>query len=176
MKTFTKFVTAMVVIGSVSVATAASRPTRIMTIVSNPGVNEIVFLTDVAHKLRAFSDDTGFEACARIATDGTRYGVVVDTAYSHIGCVVEDSDVPPGMHPTAFTIHSHGLDRPFNASRQDKRFMGPAVRRDATISFAGQKTEEFSTIDYEAPGYLAGKYGLYFQHGPGTQTTVVSYK
>ncbi len=153
-------------------ATAAEYTVKhVETMLSEPGADKITFLADVGHKLRAFSDHTRFEACAAIATDGSRYGVVITTSGSHIGCAINTDDVPAGMHYTGETIHSHPRPTKFYASKADMQFIAGGNER---VTATRMSTDEFSDGDYAAPGYLAGRRGLYHQSGAGTSMKVSS--
>ncbi|HET7267841.1 MAG TPA: hypothetical protein VFJ15_06995, partial [Oleiagrimonas sp.] len=67
---------------------------KLHTMTSQTGQSKVAFLVDVAHWLRHYSTDTGFEACARIAADGDRYGVVITTSKSHFGCAIDNTMLP----------------------------------------------------------------------------------
>lgn len=156
-------------------ATAADFPTdRVTTLVSAPGADKIAFLIDAGKTLRAFSDKTGYEACAEIATDGDRFGLIVTTSHSHIGCAVNRGLVPDGMHPTGESIHSHGINTAFHPSRIDRMFLGiPLTARADAAIVGGQDPNHFSATDFAgAHGYLATPTGLKYQRGSGTETAV----
>lgn len=145
------------------------------TITSEAGETHTAYLVRVAHWLRSYSDRTGYEACGRLATDGQRYSVAITTSKSHVGCAIANQHVPAGMRPTDMTIHSHGTSRRTAMTPADRAFLGYGQSR--TLMYVhGQDTERFSLQDYRGgPGYLAGRDGLYVQHGKGTQTAVVAY-
>jgi len=67
---------------------------QLRTMTSAPGQSKVAFLVDVAHWMRSWSDKTGFEACGEIATDGSRYGVVITTSKSHFGCAIDNTLLP----------------------------------------------------------------------------------
>lgn len=165
-------VVAMVVCMS---AVAADFPRdRIAVMVSEPGADKIAFLSDVGRRLRAFSDETGFEACAGIAADVDRYGVVITTSRSHVGCSIDPDDTPDGMYFTGETIHSHGRKRATALNKQDMMFATSVGKGGTMVRVLRMDADNFSPTDYAVPGYLAGKRGLYYQNGEGTQTKVSS--
>jgi len=146
---------------------AHADPVTVM--VSQPGQDKVVFLTQVAQTLRTFTNHSGFEACGGVATDGQRYGVAISTSNSHVGCAIDTHNVPDGMHYVGETIHSHSRQKLAHLSEQDLLFTGgnsQIIRTDA---------DYFSANDYAIPGYLAGRSALFYQHGEGTQQRVSSW-
>lgn len=126
---------------------------------------EHAFLRRIAPQLRAYSDRTGFEACGVIAADGEgRFGVVLGSSRSHIGCANDPARMPAGMTSTGETIHSHG--RPglrVRATAADWVLMGSP--QDPPHFIGGFDLNHFSDQDYEHPGYLATPAGLLYQAG-----------
>lgn len=148
---------------------------KLHTMVSQPGQDKIAFLVDVAHWLRAYSDRTGYEACARIASSNDSYGVVITTSESHIGCAINNTYLPEGMTATGDTIHSHGIDRRQRITNADKLFLPPGYDSVHIRAVRGQNTEHFSPSDYHGgPGYLAGCDALYYQDGDDQNIRVSS--
>lgn len=143
---------------------AADYPiTPVSTMTSAPGQTEQAFLQDVGHALRAYSDRTHLEACAEIASDGTRYGVNITTSGSHIGCAISTADIPASMTATGETIHSHGGLGSFNANHADLMFLGGRATTDALVTVHGQDLSHFSPEDLDGPhGYLATPAGLIY--------------
>jgi hypothetical protein len=148
---------------------------------SNPGESEHAFLIRMVPVFRAWANKTAMEACAEIGSDGAgRYGLVVGTSRSHLGCVIDDARVLPGMAGTGETIHTHGRCAPFAANRADMVLMDPAtasavdaVRAMRRPLLNGQTLDQFSAADYNSgPGYLATPTGLIYQHGDGTAAAV----
>jgi hypothetical protein len=148
---------------------------------SNPGESEHTFLIRMVPVFRAWADETSMEACAAIGTDGAgRYGLVVGTSRSHLGCVVDMNRVLPGMTDTGETIHTHGRSAPFAPNRADMALMDPttaasvdAVRAMRRPLLGGQVLDRFSAEDYASgPGYLTTPTGLLYQHGEGTAVPV----
>ncbi|GAP66838.1 hypothetical protein MBSD_n2153 [Mizugakiibacter sediminis] len=156
-------------------AAAADFPVdRVTTLTSAPGEGKVAFLSRAAKTFRAFSDRTGYEACAEIATDGARFGLVVTTSHSHIGCAVNRALVPSGMTATGESIHSHGINTAFHPSRVDRMFLGiPLTARADAAIVGGQDPEHFSETDFAgAHGYLATPSGLKYQDGAGSERVV----
>ena len=143
---------------------------------SNLGEGEVAFLERVRPILRAFSDKTGFEACAAIAKDksGTHFGVILGSTESHLGCAIYPAKVPDGMTYTGVSIHSHGGTRSFNMSKADKILMGFNPENINLIPVHGQDLYHFSPTDYKSgPGYLATPTGLIFQNGTVESESVI---
>ena len=140
-----------------------------------PGESMDDFAARIAPRLRAYSDETGFEACGVIASDGERFGAVIGSNRAHIACANFAAKVPAGMRATGETIHSHGTDRAFSANRNDKALSPEqmAGARSGIRGVAGQRLDAFSAMDYHGgPGYLATPGGILHQHGKGTARTV----
>lgn len=144
---------------------------------SNPGESLPTYLARVGVALRAFSDRTGFEGCAALATDGTRYGVDLHTNRSHIACVIDEQHIPAGMHATGESIHSHPNDsHTYLLSAIDAKLAGVPYPMTPT-HIKPDSTSQFSSWDYQnGPGYLATATGIIRQHGVGTSELVVSYR
>ncbi|WP_225766768.1 hypothetical protein [Stenotrophomonas sp. Marseille-Q4652] len=147
---------------------------HVLTETSQPGETMDAFAARLSPRLRAFSDETGFEACGVIATDGERFGAVIGSNRSHIACANFSSKVPEGMRPTLQTIHSHGKERGFNANRNDLALNGQVFAGHRGLrGVAGQNLREFSEMDYDGgAGYLATPEGTKHQAGHGTVRTV----
>ncbi len=147
---------------------------HLFTETSEPGETMDAFAARLSPRLRAFSDETGFEACGVIATDGERFGAVIGSNRSHIACANFNSKVPAGMRATGQTIHSHGKERHFRANRNDLALNGQAFAGERGLrGVAGQNLREFSELDYDGgAGYLATPEGTKHQAGYGTARTV----
>lgn len=136
--------------------------------ISQPGETKIAFLTRVGAELRKYADHTGFEACGAIASDGTRWGVVIGSSHSHIGCAIYPDKLPPGMTFTGESIHTHGRKNfSFIMNKADLAFTNTPDPE--PVRMQSGDVFHFSSPDYVAPGYLATPDGLLYQHGPGTE-------
>ena len=144
---------------------------RLFEAVSEPGETLDAFVLRISPRLRAYSDETGFEACGVLASDGARFGIVVGSNRAHIACANFDAFVPTGMKPTGQTLHSHGNDRPSRANKNDLALMGQQLAVQggtgkALVTVAGQALDAFSVADFRGgPGYLATPDGLLHQQG-----------
>lgn len=142
---------------------------RLFEAVSEPGETLDAFVLRVSPRLRAFSDETGFEACGVLASDGERFGVVVGTSHAHIACVNLSVYRPEGMTSVNKTLHSHGSEGKFKPNRADLALQGQHMsgRYKRLNTVHGQKLDEFSDDDVRSgAGYLAGTQGrVYFQDG-----------
>ena len=167
---------AMFALASVAIGSPKVPIIPLQTMTSHQNETKIDFLVRVAHWLRAYSDKTGFEACARIARNDNQYGVVITTSKSHIGCAINNTLLPETMTATVDTIHSHGIDKRQRITNGDKFFL-PAGYTSNRINFiSGQNTEHFSPVDYRGgSGYLAGSKGLYYQDGNDENNLVASF-
>lgn len=149
---------------------------RLFTETSQEGESLDAFAARIAPRIRAYSDATGFEACGVLATDGTRFGVVMGSNRAHIACANFSSFVPKGMKATNETIHSHGTDVSFTANRNDKALSPEqmAGARSMLRGVAGQRLDAFSSMDYAGgPGYLAAPGQVLHQNGkPGSSRIV----
>lgn len=151
---------------------------RLFEVVSEPGESMDAFALRIGPRLRAYSDETGYEACGVLATDGELFGVVIGSNRAHIACANFNAFRPIGMKPTGQTIHSHGVDGRFHANRNDVALQGQFFAGQMGIkSVAGQKLNAFSNMDYEGgPGYLATPTGVIHQQGEGTVRQVLPEK
>lgn len=143
---------------------------RLFEVVSDRGESLDDFALRVGPRLRAFSDETGFEACGVLATDGVRFGIVVGSSRSHVACVNFGSKVPEGMTNTGQTIHSHGKPGRRRANAADLKLMGRGeMRLDRGGMMSGQSLTAFSDMDFAGgPGYLAIPGGVIHQNGNAT--------
>ena len=146
--------------------------------ISEQGESLDAFALRIGPRLRAYSDETGYEACGVLATDGELFGVVIGSNRAHIACANFNALRPMGMKPTGQTIHSHGVDGRFHANRNDVALQGQFFAGQMGIkSVAGQKLNAFSNMDYEGgPGYLATPTGVIHQQGEGTVRQVLPEK
>ena len=146
--------------------------------ISEPGESLDSFASRIGPRLRAYSDETGYEACGVLATDGELFGVVIGSNRAHIACANFNAFRPIGMKPTGQTIHSHGVDGRFHANRNDVALQGQFFAGQMGIKgVAGQNLNAFSNMDYEGdPGYLATPTGVIHQQGKGTVRQVLPEK
>lgn len=136
---------------------------------SKDGESLEAFMARVGVRMREFSDQTGFEACAAVASDGkNRYGVTVGTNTSHIACAILAKKVPDGMTAMYKTIHTHGENKTTQMNPVDMKFRGVpenarARRMHGTVW--GQTLNAFSDLDLKGPpGYLATPGGGLLHH------------
>lgn len=145
---------------------------RLFEVVSDAGESMDAFALRVGPRLRAYSDQTGYEACGVIATDGERFSVVVGTNHAYLVCINLGSLVLDGARHAGATIHSHGKQGRFNPSRTDMLLMArnfAGQSRQGLIVVHGQAANAFSDEDKKSgPGYLAGTDGRVFFQGAGT--------
>jgi hypothetical protein len=153
---------------------------------SQPGESEHAFLKRIGPQLRAYADQTGYEACGVIGSDGQgNYGVVLGSSHAHLSCINKAVRVLPGMTSTGETIHTHGKQGGFTMSKIDKIMfvldqdnLTAAAGLDPNgmtqVTVHGQDRFHFSGEDFGNPGYLATPDGLLYQHGPGTEQAVTN--
>lgn len=134
-----------------------------------PGQTVDEVMLDVAPRLRAYADQTGFESCGEIGQDEQgRYGVVITTSQSKTVCAIDENLLPVGMVSTGQSIHSHGRDEPGTLSRREMMLRGEATdaRSMRSAKITGQRIDRFSPADLDAePGYLAIPNGLIHHDG-----------
>ncbi|WLA07600.1 hypothetical protein MO328_14450 [Xanthomonas translucens] len=142
---------------------------RLFEALSEPGESLDAFAQRIGPRLRAYSDETGFEACGVLASDGDRFGVVIGTNHSHVACVNFASKIPAGFQPTVETIHSHGGEKTFAASSTDVLLLGKDAfgsRSRTSLRVTGQNLRMFSKTDYQGgAGCLATPDGVIHQAG-----------
>lgn len=167
------------VIGTVAQAEPAVPYEHLADLTSQSGETMEAFLVRIGPQLRAYSDQTGFEACGQIASDGQgHFSVILGTNHAHIACVNDPDRVLPGMTAVGETIHSHGLHKQFSVNASDKMLMAKEVRealdKGRRTLLGGQDLEHFSPADYASgPGYLATPTGLIHQNGKEETVTVI---
>lgn len=137
------------------------------------------FALRIGPLLRAYSDETRYEACGAIGqVPGGRYGVIIATNESHIGCISSNDILPEGMDATGQTIHSHGKNESCVANKTDIALFGKDLgkhgigyntgRPMAFMKINGQGINEFSDLDLDGEdGYLAAEGGKVLHHTNG---------
>lgn len=135
---------------------------RVSTLVSREGEDKVAFLQRVGGLLAAYTDATGFEACAQVCASPQRTGVVVTSSRAHAYCAVAQR-CPGGLVATSESIHSHPQAAVYVVNENDVVFSGFRDRK-------GQRKrttpEQFSDTDFDGgPGYLATGGKLMYQSG-----------
>lgn len=130
-------------------------------VVGGRGESQESVLHRAGAALVAYSKDTGFEACAEICTsgagDGRRFGFLLTTVKSHLGCPVLPV-CPAGFSPGEGNIHSHGATRPYRINRADAALSHYAV---GEMQKAPHNHFQFSGED------LAGSAGVWLARPDG---------
>lgn len=153
--------------------------TELFTDASQQGESKDDFLFRVAKRMRAYSDETGFEACGMIAkatNDGVdTYSIVAGTSTSHLACAIYSSKIPAGTVATKEGIHSHGRVAQFRMNRADRILSGVSddPRSISQAVVYGQNLNAFSEQDLSGiAGYLATENGLLYHDTKGAITTI----
>jgi hypothetical protein len=143
---------------------------RLSEEISVDGESLEAFLLRVGPKLRAYSNETTFEACGAVASNGKQFGLVIGTSGSHMACGIFWSRVPEGMTNIGVGIHSHGISGQFRQNKADRWFMGipeDSKRSGWDITF-DQDLNMFSDTDKaNGRGYLATETGVIYYNGKG---------
>ena len=148
---------------------------RLFEAVSEPGEAMDAFVLRIAPRLRAYSDETGFEACGVLATDGEKFSIVVGTNFGYMVCVNSSTFVVDGFRHAGATLHTHGRQGRFTPSRADRLLMAEsfAGQRASLAVVHGQALNAFSDADIRSgAGYLAGSDGRVFYQSKGTYREV----
>ena len=143
---------------------------RLFTVESEPGESMDAFAVRIGPRIKAYSEQSGFEACGVIAQKDDKYSVVVGTNFGYVVCVNSGNLVVEGFKHAGATIHSHGKDGKFRPSKTDLAFMGQhfSGRNPNLTVVHGQKANEFSQEDHKSgAGYLAGSDGKLFHQANG---------
>ena len=146
--------------------------TQLVTLVSNEGEDKTVFLARAGRFFHNYTQNNGYEACAKIcrAADNTKFGLVVTTNQSHIGCLVVSKCPDATPVGTGESIHSHPMTGVFQANAADELFRkvtssnASKLRRQSYSRVHGDNQSKFSDTDRASgPGYLvAAEQLLYF--------------
>ncbi|RDI99401.1 hypothetical protein DVT68_00620 [Dyella solisilvae] len=150
--------------------------------VSVPGEQHDAFVLRVAEALKAWTDQTGTEACGSIArTNDGGYYVQLTTLKAQMVCL-RSTVMPDGMTYTGDDIHSHVHRHPGNVTVtfQDEAAMDEVGEqgtlenmRRLGIHTVHVDSVDFSDDDYAGgPGYLVVNDTLRYQHGRGTSVKV----
>lgn len=156
------------------------------TYTSTPGESHDAFVRRVAQALKAWTDETGTEACGPIeqAKDGT-YSVQLTTEKAQTVCLQSTAPVA-GMAYTGDNIHSHPSAKnggyTVRLTGQDLVALEALGRgklvddlRRFHIRTLHAEPDTFSDDDYASgPGYLVVKGRLLYQHGKGTAAVVAT--
>lgn len=120
------------------------------------------FAVRVAYVLRAWTREHGVEAIGNLCRtpDGTQWGTVLLTIGAHVASPVTNA-CPVGMLATGVDIHSHPQRQQYRANAVDQIFLERLPSRLVTT-----RPDTFSPDDYVHPGYMVGRLGLHYQHGP----------
>lgn len=143
---------------------------RLFTVQSNEGETMDQFAYRIAPRIKAYSEETGFEACGVIAQKDDKFSVIVGTNFGYVVCVNSRSLVVEGFQHAGATIHSHGKQGRFNPSKTDQLFMGQHFtgRHQNLTVVHGQAQNDFSDEDRKSgAGYLAGTNGRLFYQNKG---------
>lgn len=133
------------------------------------------FVLRIAPKLRAYSDENGYEACGVIATNDENFSIIVGTNFANMVCVNSSRFVMDGYRHAGATLHSHGRQGRFRPTKTDLMLMESAFagQRANLVTVHGQALNAFSNEDVQSgPGYLAGENGRVFYQGNGTNREV----
>lgn len=147
----------------------------LFTEMSTEGETLDAFVVRIAPRLRAYSDETGFEACGVLATDGEKFSIVVGTNFGYMVCVNSSTFVVDGFRHAGATLHTHGRQGRFTPSRADRLLMAEsfAGQRASLAVVHGQALNAFSDADIRSgAGYLAGSDGRVFYQSKGTYREV----
>lgn len=151
---------------------------------STPGESHDAFVVRVATALRAWTDETGTEACGPIvqAKDGT-YSVQLTSEKAQTLCI-QSISAPAGMKLTGDSIHSHptanGGGTTVRLTGHDLAALEAAGRiklvnelRRFNIRTLRMEPNTFSPDDYAGGhGYLVIGDKLLYQNGKGTARTI----
>jgi hypothetical protein len=155
------------------------------TYTSHAGESRDAFVLRVAEALKAWTDETGTEACGPIAKekDGTYY-VQLTTEKAQTVCL-RSTVMPAGMTYTGDNIHSH----PWKDGRSQVKLTSHDLAvlealgevqlvdemRRMGIRVVHAEPSTFSPDDYAGgPGYLVVRGQLLYQHGEGTAHQVAT--
>ncbi len=131
---------------------------------------EVQFAKQVGQSLNRYSSRTGYEACADICRSSTGTWAALPVSIgSHTSCSTLRM-CPAGSKAVGRMIHSHPVERQFEANGVDFALRGlPFIP--GRIWFADDP-RLFSEADYREPGYMVVYGQLYFQKGKGTEASL----
>ncbi|HEX7325166.1 MAG TPA: hypothetical protein VF292_07415 [Rhodanobacteraceae bacterium] len=144
-----------------------------------PGESLDAFLYQMRPVLRAYANKTRFEPCGELAKSGTgsdvRYGIVLASTHSHIGCLITTTNVPVGFTAMGITYHAHGGTGSVIMSNADAVLLGyHGEGGGVRPTIAGQDVNAFSRTDFlTGAGYLATPTRVIYQDGNPRSVVVV---
>lgn len=97
-------------------------PVNITKFYSEPGESKRDFIERIAPELRAYTMQHNVEVCGTLASDGTRYGLILMTINSAVICYANQH--PMEMELTGETVHTHPRGGWHLLSERDKRLTG----------------------------------------------------
>lgn len=150
------------------------------TYTSNPGETLNAFLLRVGTALHTYSEQANYEACGviAVATDdkaSAQFAVITHSNHAHIGCATDAHDIPAGMVSSGTTIHSHIMRHKATLNATDWLMRGLPMPTDGPHEIVIAHPEQFSSNDFDEPGYLATDSGVFFQDGKGTERSIGSF-
>lgn len=144
------------------------RPTHLADYQSASGQSLNDFLLSIRASLRSYSDKHQVEVCGQLAeSPDHRYSVMVYTDNSHLGCVSFSANVLPGYTAMPYTVHTHGGEGMFYMNRADRllAFGISSASNGGLVPIGGENLEHFSSLDFQAAGFLATPTTVRFQNG-----------
>lgn len=121
--------------------------------------------------MKSYTHRTGWEACGLIASNNHgRYGVVLGSNHSQIGCLAGEAGLPNNMIWTGKTLHSHPEDNILKMEPNDRKYAKATHTADPYANFFDGSPNGFSHADFSGgPGYLVTKNSLLYQNGRPTR-------
>lgn len=142
-------------------------PRTVLGVEAQHGGTEAQFAQKVAGVLQRYSVRTGYEACADICKTSDGWFAQIVSIGSHMSCSTTRK-CDQGRYQTL--IHSHPIERSFEANRMDETISRHGVKAGQTV--AAEDPRDFSEQDYTVPGYLVVYGQVWHQQGKGTERLI----
>lgn len=144
-----------------------SLPRTLVAHEQQTGGSEERFAQKVGGVLQRYSVRTGYEACADICKPPDGWTAEIVSIGSHMSCSTTRR-CAKGRYQTL--IHSHPVERSFDANSMDSRVSRQGVRVGQRV--IADDPRMFSEQDYTIPGYMVVYGQVWFQQGKGTERLI----
>ena len=139
-------------------------PAVLLPVLQAQGSDMDAFALWAGRRLHEFALHADQEACGLICQTPTGFAIQPLTIHAHLICPVANL-CPPGANPTPVTLHAHTQRASFVVNAPDLLVLAPFQHAGDRLP-AGDP-DKFSPEDLDGmPGYMVGRWAVWFQAGP----------